>query len=117
MSRGSVDELELRFGNLHITARQSASTGAQGAAHTQAPPAAAAKGAPAVKAKAKGRSAPSRSTRPRHYVVWRVPAGHGLLGIHLCVWWDLEARLPGGDLPGSGVSFVGADSLEEAGDI
>ena len=115
-----MDDLSISFGSLHLTARQTASAATEDtSATTASAPPAAAKGAPAVKAKtkAKTRGIASR-TKPRHYVVWAArPSSDHLLGIHYRVWWDLEELLPGGQLPGSGVRLVGADSFEEAVDI
>ena len=115
-----MDDLAISFGSLNITARQASSAVlSDTSASTASAPPAAAKGAPAVKAKAKAKTRGiATRTRPRHYVVWAArPSCDHLLGIHYCVWWDLEDRLPGHRLPGSGVSLVRADSFEEAVDI
>ena len=55
---------------------------------------------------------PRQPGSSRYYCVTGGP--DHLLGIHLCVWRELEAFLPGGKLFGSGVQLKGHDSLSEA---
>ena len=62
--------------------------------------------------------APKSRARPqpiRFYVCTRAPLGRGdLLGLHVRTWADIAARLPTGQLAGSGCAVAGFDSEAEA---
>ncbi len=53
----------------------------------------------------------------RYYVVTAAPEDHRhLLGIHYCIYGDLQIQLPSGNLAGAGCSFEGYDVLQFAAD-
>jgi len=95
---GDVDELIADFGGLRVTVRKISNSSSSDAAP---PPKAAAKAAPLRQ-------------NDKAYVVFRCPRAAHLRGIWVCEWHILEARLPGGQLFGSGARLRRYSSLGEA---
>ena len=54
-----------------------------------------------------------KPTPAKFYLVTKCP-DQALVGLHYCVWQDLEARLPTGKLIGSGTSLKGYFTASEA---
>ena len=118
MSDDDLEQVSVRLGDLAINvsrsrrggapagaASTSTSSASSSAAPSKAPPAA--KAAPKRKASAAG--------SPRYYCVSRTAKGsEDLLGVHYVVWCDLQAKLLGGALFGSGCHAKGFDTLEAA---
>ena len=95
---GDVDELIADFGSLRVTVRRIS----QREGVDSAPP-----------AKAAAKAAPPRQDE-KAYVVFGCRRAPNLCGIWVCDWAILEARLPGGQLFGSGARLRRYESVGAA---
>jgi len=93
-----VDELIADFGGLRVTVREVTNS----ASNAAAPP-----------AKAAAKAAPAQQDE-KAYVVFSCRRAAHLRGIWVCDWPVLEARLPGGQLFGSGARLRRYNSVGAA---